>query len=190
MKSEIRLLGIDDAPFSFDEKKSFVIGVVMRANGYVEGVLKKDIDVDGTDATASCIDMIRSTRHKTQLHAVLLDGVTVGGFNIINVEDIFQKTHIPVITITREKPDVESIKTALQAHFSDWFERFGLMIKQKVYTVKTRHNDIFVTCVGVSIEKAKEIIRLSTIRGVIPEPIRVAHIIASGVRRGESHGKA
>jgi len=25
---------------------------------------------------------------------------------------------------------------------------------------------------------------------VIPEPIRVAHIIASGIVRGESHGKA
>ncbi len=190
MKSEIRLLGIDDAPFSFDEKKSFVIGVVMRANGYIEGVLKREIEVDGTNATTCCIDLINSTRHKKQLQAVLLDGVTVGGFNIVDVEAIYQETHIPVITITRQKPDVESIKTALQAHFSDWVDRFDLMIKQKVYTVKTKHNDIFVTCVGVSIEKAKEIIRLSTIRGVIPEPIRVAHIIASGVRRGESHGKA
>ncbi|RLF35484.1 MAG: hypothetical protein DRM99_04525, partial [Thermoplasmata archaeon] len=34
------------------------------------------------------------------------------------------------------------------------------------------------------------IIKLSTIRGVIPEPIRVAHLIASGITRGESYGKA
>lgn len=190
MKSEIRLLGIDDAPFSFDEDTSFVVGVVMRANGYIEGVLKREIMVDGTDATASFITMICSSRHMDQLQAVLLDGVTFCGFNTVDVKAVFDKTDIPVITVTREKPDVDSIKTALQAHFSDWNDRFNLMNKQKVYAVETKHNTIFVTCVGVSIEKAKEIIRLSTIRGVIPEPIRVAHIIASGVRRGESHGKA
>ena len=39
-------------------------------------------------------------------------------------------------------------------------------------------------------EEAKAIIKVSTIRGVIPEPIRVAHLIASGITRGDSYGKA
>jgi len=43
---------------------------------------------------------------------------------------------------------------------------------------------------GISLAEAKEIITLATIRGVIPEPLRVAHIIASGISRGESYGKA
>ena len=42
----------------------------------------------------------------------------------------------------------------------------------------------------MDLEEAKEIIKLSTIRGVIPEPIRMAHLIASGITRGESYGKA
>ncbi len=190
MKSEIRFLGIDDAPFSFGQKTSFLIGVVMRASGYIEAVLKKDIAVDGIDATNACIDIVLSTRQKDQLKAVLLDGVTVAGFNVLNLHRIYETTNIPLLTITRDKPDFSAIEKALQAHFSDWKTRFALIEEEKLHQIKTAHNDIFISCIGLSIEEAKEIITLSTIRGVIPEPIRIAHLIASGVRRGESHGKA
>ena len=60
----------------------------------------------------------------------------------------------------------------------------------RLYKIKTSYNPIFVKCVGLSIEETKEIIKISTIRGVVPEPIRVAHLIASGITRGESYGKA
>ena len=65
-----------------------------------------------------------------------------------------------------------------------------ILKKGEMYTLETHHNPIYVKCTGINIADAKEIINLSTIRGVIPEPIRVAHIIASGITRGESYGKA
>ena len=40
MKRQIRILGIDDAPFTFREKYSTVIGVVMRGSEYLECVLR------------------------------------------------------------------------------------------------------------------------------------------------------
>jgi endonuclease V-like protein UPF0215 family len=64
------------------------------------------------------------------------------------------------------------------------------MKKGRLDVVKTRYNPIYIKCVGIDIEDAKEIIKLSTIRGVVPEPIRVAHLIGSGITRGESYGKA
>ncbi len=64
------------------------------------------------------------------------------------------------------------------------------MKKGELHKIETSHNPIYVKCAGISLAETKEIIKLSTIRGVIPEPIRVAHLIASGVTRGESYGKA
>jgi uncharacterized protein len=190
MKNQIKLLGIDDGPFSFHDKSSILIGTIVRGNGYLEGVLKSSFTIDGLDVTDVMIDMIRSSHHYKQLKAVLLDGVTFGGFNIVDIDKIFQKTNLPVITITRDKPDLPSIKQALQNHFSDWKERFNLILSSPVSMCETKHNPIFITRAGIEFEKAKEIITLSTIRGVIPEPIRIAHLIASGVVRGESYGKA
>ena len=190
MKQQIRLLGIDDSPFTFTDKYGTIIGVVMRGGEYLEGVLKNQVSIDGDDATYACKQMIENTRHRTQLKALLLDGIALGGFNIVDIEEIYTTTNLPVITITRDKPDFEKIKLALQKNFKDWEKRFNLMKKGKLHEVKTRYNPIYVKCIGINIEEAKEIIKLSTIRGVIPEPIRVAHLIASGITRGESYGKA
>jgi len=190
MKQQIRLLGIDDSPFKFTDKHAQIIGVVMRGGEYLECVLKEQISIDGDDATLVCKKMIKNTRHKKQLKALLLDGVALGGFNIVDIEKVFNDTKVPVITITRDKPDFDKIKKALKKNFKDWENRWDLLSKGKLHEVKTKHNPIFVKCMGLSIDEAKEIIKLSTIRGVIPEPIRVAHLIASGVKRGESYGKA
>jgi len=190
MKQQIRLLGIDDSPFTFTEKYTTVVGVIMRGGEYLEGIMRNQVSVDGTDATYICKEMIESTRHRKQLKAMMLDGIALGGFNVVDIEEIYASTGLPVITITRDKPDFEKIKLALQKNFEDWNDRFDLMKKGELYKVKTPHNPIYVKSVGISIEETKEIIKLSTIRGVVPEPIRVAHLIASGIVKGESYGKA
>lgn len=190
MKQQIRLLGIDDSPFTFTEKYATVIGVVMRGGEYLEGVLRRQVAIDGSEATHVCKEMIENTRHRKQLKAMMMDGIALGGFNVVDIDEIYSSTNLPVITITRDEPDFEKIKYALQKNFGDWVERWNLMKKGELHRVKTSHNPIYVKCAGISIEEAKEIINLSTIRGVIPEPIRVAHLIASGITKGESYGKA
>jgi uncharacterized protein len=190
MKSEIRILGIDDAPFSFSDKTTDILGVVMRGNGYMEAVLHDHIQIDGNDATSICEQMITRTRHYAQLKAVLFDGATMGGFNILDIESIWKNTKIPVITVTRNQPDFIKIRLALKSHFSDWEKRIKLLEEGKMEKISTYYNPIYIKFKGITFTKAKEIITLSTIRGVIPEPLRVAHIIASGISRGESYGKA
>jgi len=190
MKQQIRLLGIDDSPFKFTDKYVTIIGVVMRGSNYIECVLKNQVSIDGNDATYVCKDMINNTRHRKQLKAMLLDGISLGGFNVVDIDDIFNSTKLPVITITRDKPDFNMIEKALKKNFIDWEKRMKIINNGNIHEVKTSYNPIYVKCSGINIEEAKEIIKISTIRGVIPEPIRVAHLIASGIVRGESYGKA
>jgi endonuclease V-like protein UPF0215 family len=190
MKNEIRILGIDDSPFTFNDKFVSIVGVIMRGGSYIEGVLREEVSVDGDDATFICKKMIENTRHNKQLKAVLIDGIALGGFNVVNIDELYGSTKIPVITITRDKPDFVMIKKALQKKFNIWEDKWNLITKGELHRIKTKHNPIFIKFVGLSIEESKEIIKLSTIRGVVPEPIRVAHFIASGIKRGESYGKA
>jgi uncharacterized protein len=190
MKRQIRILGIDDAPFSFQEKYSTVIGVVMRGGEYLECVLRSQVAIDGTEATTICTQMVLGSRHQKQLKVIMLDGVCLGGFNVVDIDMLSESTHLPVITITRDKPDFIKIKQALQKHFADWKDRWIILHKGKLQKLTTPHNPIYIKCAGVSLSEVKEIINISTIRGVIPEPIRVAHLIASGITRGESYGKA
>ena len=190
MKRQVRILGIDDAPFSFTEKYSTVIGVVMRGGEYLECVLRSHVTIDGTEATSICTEMIQHSRHQKQLKAVMIDGASLGGFNIVDINELSDATNLPVMTITRDKPDQKKIKCALQKNFKDWKERWSLLQHGRLYMIPTHHNPIYMKCSGASLEEAKELINISTIRGVIPEPIRIAHLIASGITRGESYGKA
>ena len=190
MKNQIRLLGIDDSPFSFSDKYSIIVGVVMRGGSYIEGVLSRKIEVDGDDSTINCINMVKKTKYKKQLKSILLNGINFCGFNVIDIEKIFSETGIPVITVTRDKPNFKQIKNALMKNFTDWKSKLELIEKGSLNVVKTDFNPIYVKFCGIDFEEAKEIIKISTIRGVIPEPIRIAHLIASGITRGESYGKA
>ena len=190
MKQQIRILGIDDAPFNFNEKYSTIIGVVMRGGEYLECVLRSQVTIDGTEATMICKQMILNSRYRQQLKVIMIDGACLGGFNVVDIDELSGLTNLPVMTITRNKPDQEKIKLALQKNFKDWKDRWSLLQKGKLHKITTQHNPIYIKYTGLLLEEAKEIINISTIRGVIPEPIRVAHLIASGIARGESYGKA
>ncbi len=190
MKRQIRILGIDDAPFTFHEKYTTIIGVVMRGGEYLECVLRNQVTIDGTEATEICTQMINNSRHQRQLKAIMIDGACLGGFNVVDIEALSQATHLPVITITRDKPDQKKIQHALQKNFKDWETRWKVLQKGRLHKIPTSHNPMYIKYSGTSLKDAKEIINISTIRGVIPEPIRVAHLIASGITRGESYGKA
>jgi len=50
--------------------------------------------------------------------------------------------------------------------------------------------DIFVQLSGIDLEKAGKILRIVCTRSLIPEPLRLAHIIAAGIAAGESKGRA
>lgn len=190
MKPQVRILGIDDSPFKFGDKKTCVIGVVMRVPSYIEAVLKTDVEVDGNDACDKLVEMINSSRYKEQLKLVMLDGIALGGFNIVDINELHEKIRIPIVTITREKPNFETIEKALKEHFEDWEKRLDIMKSGELVVVKTKHKPLFVKFVGIDFTDVKRIIELSTIRGALPEAIRVAHIIASGVAVGESYGRA
>ena len=188
MKKEIRILGIDDMPFSFGDRFVDIVGVIMRGGIYLEGVLKTTIEVDGKDATEKIIEMVENTKHRKQLKIIMLDGVAFGGFNVVDAEKIFNETKLPIITITRKKPDIKKIEEALKKHFNDWEERLKIIKKGKTEEIKIKY-PVYVKYFGIDKKDVIDVIKLSIIRGAIPEPIRIAHLIATGIKKGESTGR-
>jgi endonuclease V-like protein UPF0215 family len=190
MKSQIRILGIDDSPFSFDDGTTSAIGVVMRVPSYIEAVMRCEVEVDGSDANKQLAAMINSSRYKEQLKLVMLDGVALGGFNIVDIGRLFREIGVPIVTVTREEPDLVGMESALKEHFEDWRERLDVIRFGELHRIETDHKPLFVKFIGLDLEDLKEIIELSIVRGALPEALRVAHLIATGFVHGESHGRA
>jgi endonuclease V-like protein UPF0215 family len=186
IKSEIRVLGVDDGAFKPHVKGQVpVIGVVFRGGFWLDGVLHTSIELDGFDATERIVSMITSSSHYRQLRVVMLNGITFAGFNIVDVNALYAATKLPVITVTREKPDFTDIQKALQ-NLPNSEKRWGTILSAgEPVEVSTRNTKakVYMQTVGVSKEDAQKILRLTSTRSNIPEALRVAHLIASGISR-------
>ncbi len=189
MKQQIRVLGIDDSPFEFGEGRALVVGVVARIPNYVESVMKTDVQVDGTDATNKVVSMIRRSRYREQVKLILLDGIALAGFNVLDIDLIHESLDIPVLTVTRDPPDLKKMRDALEGHFDDWKRRYELVSKHELREIRTMHKPLLASGVGLSWGEFQEIVSMCTVRGVVPEPLRLAHLIASAMTRGESYGR-
>ncbi|HPT74886.1 MAG TPA: DUF99 family protein, partial [Methanomassiliicoccaceae archaeon] len=101
MKKQVRVLGIDDSPFTFESKRALLVGVVARLPMYIEGIMRTDCEVDGTDANDAIADMVLRSRYREQLKVIMIDGVAVGGFNVVDIDRLHRETGIPCATVTR-----------------------------------------------------------------------------------------
>jgi endonuclease V-like protein UPF0215 family len=184
IKPEIRILGVDDGAFIPHVKGQVpIVGVVFRGGYWIDGVVHTWISVDGLEATDKLSSMIVGSSHYKQLRVIMLNGITFAGFNIVNIKALNLATKLPVITVTREKPDLPKIHEALQnlGHSGERWKTIldaGEPMEVATRNVKAK---VYVQTAGVSIEDAQKILRLTSTRSHIPEALRVAHIIASGI---------
>lgn len=186
LKKEVRVLGIDDGPFDkFTDRETIIIGTFFRGGEFLDGILSSKISIDGMNSTSRIIKMVNSCKFHSMIQCIFLDGITMGGFNVIDIRELCKKTKIPVIVIMRTLPDQEKIFQTLS--------KLGMENKikliEKAGPIKKIGN-IFVQLSGIKEEAATEFINLTTKNAIIPEPIRIAHIIASGVVKGESYGQS
>jgi endonuclease V-like protein UPF0215 family len=187
IKKEIRVLGIDDAPFRKGvDEKVLVVGVVYRGGNYLDGVISDFVTVDGDDATDMLISMIKRTKHRGQLQMIMIKGLAVGGFNVIDIKRLWHKTKLPVLVVMKRLPKWGEFFDAMK-NAPNWKEKLDLVEKAGVIT---KSNHLYIQSAGLSDKDAFEVIKISCTHGKIPEPLRAAHIIASGIVEGESRGRA
>lgn len=184
IKTEIRVLGVDDCPFKPRSHGSVdVVGVVYRGGYWLDGIMTTEIQIDGLDATEKIAKMIVDSPHYDQLRVIMLNGITFAGFNVVNIRKLFNKTRLPVIVLTKEKPDLEEIKVALQK-LPQWRSRWkAVMDAGEIFTLKTGRNaaPLSMQMMGILKQDAEKIVKMTCTRSSIPEAVRVAHIIASGL---------
>ena len=195
VKPEIRTIGIDDGTFdSENEERTCLVGVVTRGGNAMDGVIVDEVDIDGMDSTSTIVDMINGSRHKEQLRVIMTNGVTFAGFNVLDLEEVFEETGLPVIAVVREEPDLRSVKEALQ-NLPDWEKRWeildsaGDLVPVSIEGCGDRKSKIFIQYKGIDEKDAKEVVRMTSTRSSIPESLRLAHLIATGISRGESVGR-
>lgn len=184
IKPEIRILGIDDSRFVTHTKGATdVVGVVYKGGYWFEGVMHTSITIDGLDATEKITMMIKNSPFYGELPVVILDGITFAGFNVVDISKLSQSVNLPVISVARERPNLKQIKSAFK-NLSNFEIRWHILENAgDLFEVETRkgENPIYIQISGILPKDAKLIVRNTSTQSNIPEALRVAHIIASGL---------
>ena len=176
-KKGIRVLAIAES-FKISCKFAVLAGVVMRRDLIIDGVGITKSTLKGNDATQNIISMYEKMQ-RNDVNCIFIGGAIISMYNIIDANKIHQSTGLPVIAITFRKSEgiANTIKKAFQ---DDWgakieqYHNLGERQQVKLRTGKT----VFIRQLGLSLSNSIVMLNHFTHQGSIPEPVRIARLIA------------
>ena len=149
----------------------------MRRDLIIDGLAYGTATIEGDDATSSIISMHRLLA-RDDISCILLDGLVLSMYNIIDGEQVARETSLPIIAITFK--DSEGLERSIKHHFDDWQDkvaRYQKLGRRDRVTLKTGKT-LFIRCWRVNQRGAAAVLNAFTLQGSFPEPIRVAKLAA------------
>jgi endonuclease V-like protein UPF0215 family len=176
-KRGIRVLGIAES-FKKTSTCSTLAGIVIRRDLIIDGMIFGDVTIEGNDSTQNILSMYRALK-RNDINCIMLDGLVISMYNIIDGKELQESTNVPVIAITFK--DSEGLEGTINHHFSNdskmKLEQYHKLGQRDKILLKTGKS-LFIRYWGISLNEALMIVNSFTLQGSIPEPIRIAKIAA------------
>jgi endonuclease V-like protein UPF0215 family len=208
----VNVIGFDDGPFGRDYRGKVLLVGAVCSRTRLDGVVSGRIQRDGSDATREMTRLVRESPFAAHVRAVLLQGIAVGGFNVVDIQALSRELAVPVLVVMRRAPDLAAVHMAL---FSEaptlrppvrgaarkWrliesagtIELLGSsrrsLKRSQVTGLREATPRLWIQRVGLSLEEARMIVLATTLHGNVPEALRMAHLIAGGITTGRSRGR-
>lgn len=179
------VLGIDDGPFDKGDETAPVVGVMMEGCDLVEAIATTRFRVDGDDVTAFLAEWIDSLRCRPGLQAVFFGGITIAGLCVIDPSSLAERLSIPVVIVNRREPQNAALEEALRS--AKLHARLPILSSAPLAEPV---GQLHCAAAGASREDVAALVRATVGKSLLPEPIRLAHLIARALVTGESRGKA
>ncbi len=178
MRLPSHIIGFDDAPFAKVHRGDVtVVGAIFTANR-LDGVVCGKVRRDGANATQRLGELILGCRFRHHLQLIMLQGIALAGFNVVDIHRLYRQTGLPVLVISRKQPNLPAIAKALCEKVKGGQRKWRLIERAGN---PQRIAGVWAQCAGIDIVVAEQVIVRTAIHGAIPEPLRTAHIIASGI---------
>ena len=181
------VVGFDDAPFEHAHRGDVALIGAVCARTRLDGVIAGTVRRDGANATDRMIALVADSKFERHVRAVLLHGIAVAGFNVVDIQRLSQALDVPVVVVVRRRPRMELVRAALFDRTPGPARKWRLI--QRAGDIE-RIGPIWVQRAGISSPDAAALLAATTLHGNVPEPLRLAHLIAGGITTGASRGRA
>jgi len=182
-KKAFRALGISESFIKGISNKSILAGVVLRSDHIIDGFVFSRATVGGMDATDKIIDMYKALK-RDDINILMLNGCVISWYNVIDLHRVYRELELPLICVTYEKSEGLE-KYFMELFPEDYDKRIEIYRKNGPRTPMVLHtgHNVYVRFLGMNLEEAKGVLNKFTLHGAIPEPLRIARLLARGIMR-------
>jgi hypothetical protein len=116
---------------------------------------------------------------RNDINVVMVGGAIISLFNILDVDRLGRETGVPVIAITFEaSPGIEPhLRRAFPSGWQAKVRAYRKLGRRVALRLKTGKR-VFVRYHGMTRAEAHRLVDKFTIQGAVPEPIRLAKLVA------------
>lgn len=180
----MRVVGVDDGTFTRRQRYAPIAAVSLRTPSTIDAVALDRVRIDGEDATEVVERLVRGLPGFEGVRAVMLDGIVVGGFNVLDLRRLGRRLRRPVVALTRRPPDLEKIRAALKTYFpASYRRRWGRVRAARLFPVPTPGQPLWAAAAGCDAAEATALVARCRTVGYWPEPLRIAHLVARAAGR-------
>jgi len=176
-KKGLRCLAIAES-FTPNSLKSILSGIVMRRDFIIDDFVFGSATLGGDDVTNSILKMYDELQ-RPDVSYVLISGLIVSMYNIVDIKKLFDSLRIPIIGVSYN--DSLGIEDALKHHFPNSFEskisEYHKLGKREKISLQTGH-DVFIRSEGCTLIDVEHLLNDLTLHGSVPEPVRVSKLLA------------
>ena len=176
--------------FSKDARdRSVLAGLVARKDKVIDGFAFGEITVGGMDATDGVLELVKSL-DRNDINLVMLNGCVVAWFNVIDLTRLHDILKLPIVCVTYEES--EGLEKYFKEYFpDDWEERIIVYERNSGRKEALLHTGykIFLRELGIEFDDALRILNDFTLQGGIPEPLRLAKLLARTIHLAILRGK-
>lgn len=184
-KKGIRALGIAES-FRKNHRYSVIAGVVMRSDLVIDGILFNYVTIKGDDATSSIITLYERLK-RNDINLIMLDGLIISMYNIIDIDTLYAHLSKPIIAVTFRES--EGLDEHIKRRFKDYHNKLDAYHKlglRETIVIKTGYK-LYIRSKGIDVDDVRLAVDKFTLQGSIPEPIRVAKLIARAYMKVHNH---
>ena len=150
----------------------------MRRDLVIDGLGIGKTSVGGDDATASILSLCRSFK-RNDVNVLMVSGAILSLYNIVDVDELARKSKLPTICLTYK--ETSGIEASIRRHFPSGYEEkliaYRKLGKRNKVKLSSGHA-VFVRSAGMERNDVRSVLDMFTLQGSVPEPIRVARLLA------------
>jgi uncharacterized protein len=182
----LRVIGFDDVPWR--HRRAAAVGVVgaVCAGTRFEGMVYGSVRRDGWRATSALEALLLDGKFLPQIHLVLLDGIALGGFNVVDLPRLARTLQRPCLAVMRKLPDLPAMERAARRLPRP---QARLAVLRRAGPIQVCGPFVYQVC-GADPREAGAALHRLTDTGNVPEALRLAHLIGGAIAYGQSGRRA